>query len=257
MAYGKIKADAIVYDNSGSDVEVSTADITSKAGTASPTFTGTPTAPTAAAGTDTTQIATTEFVNDHVTANSLPLAGGTLTGDLVLSGDPDANLKAATKQYVDTQVGSAAQTTGSTFTGDVTFDEAISIERVKEKVSILSSAVTGAQQFNAKDQAVVFHTANASGNFSINITGDNSTLLNALMTTGQVFTGVFITRYGSTAYYPTAINVDGSTPTDIKWVGGAPSAAGTANSITAISFSVIKIGDSAFNVLVTQTAYEA
>ena len=253
MAYGKIKADAIVYDNSGSDVEVSTADITSKAGTASPAFTGTPTAPTASVGTNTTQIATTAFV----TASSLPLAGGTLTGDLVLSGDPDANLKAATKQYVDTQVGTAAQTTGSTFTGDVTFDEAISIERVKEKVSILSSAVTGAQQFNAKDQAVVFHTANASGNFSINITGDNSTLLNALMTTGQVFTGVFITRYGSTAYYPTAINVDGNTPTDIKWVGGAPSAAGTANSITAISFSVIKIGDSAFNVLVTQTAYEA
>ena len=47
MAYGKIKADAIIYDNSGSDVEVTTADITSKAGTASPTFTGTPAAPTA------------------------------------------------------------------------------------------------------------------------------------------------------------------------------------------------------------------
>ena len=253
MAYGKIKADAIVYDNSGSDVEVSTADITSKAGTASPAFTGTPTAPTASVGTNTTQIATTAFV----TANSLPLAGGTLTGDLVLSGDPDANLKAATKQYVDTQVGTAAQTTGSTFTGDVTFDEAISIERVKEKVSILGTAVTGAQQFNAKDQAVVFHNANASGNFSINITGDNSTLLNALMTTGQVFTGVFITKYGSTAYYPTTINVDGSTPSEIKWVGGAPSSAGTVNSITAISFSVIKTADSTFTVLVTQTAYEA
>ena len=253
MAYGKIKADAIVYDNSGSDVEVSTADITSKAGTASPAFTGTPTAPTASVGTNTTQIATTAFV----TANSLPLAGGTLTGDLVLSGDPDANLKAATKQYVDTQVGTAARTTGSTFTGDVTFDEAISIERVKEKVSILGTAVTGAQQFNAKDQAVVFHNANASGNFSINITGDNSTLLNALMTTGQVFTGVFITKYGSTAYYPTTINVDGSTPSEIKWVGGAPSSAGTVNSITAISFSVIKTADSTFTVLVTQTAYEA
>ena len=43
MAYGKIKADAIIYDNSGSDVEVSTADITSKANVASPTFTGTAT----------------------------------------------------------------------------------------------------------------------------------------------------------------------------------------------------------------------
>lgn len=31
----------------------------------------------------------------------LPKAGGTMTGDLVLAGDPDSALKAATKQYVD------------------------------------------------------------------------------------------------------------------------------------------------------------
>jgi len=70
MAYGKIKADAIVYDNSGSDVEVSTADITNKAGLASPTFTGTPAAPTAAQGTDTTQLATTAFVNAEIAADT-------------------------------------------------------------------------------------------------------------------------------------------------------------------------------------------
>jgi len=45
-----------------SDVEVSTADITGKANLASPTFTGTPAAPTASSGTNTTQLATTAFV---------------------------------------------------------------------------------------------------------------------------------------------------------------------------------------------------
>ena len=34
-------------------------------------------------------------------ANHLPLAGGTLTGNLILNGAPSANLQAATKQYVD------------------------------------------------------------------------------------------------------------------------------------------------------------
>jgi|TARA_R100000149_G_C5848305_1_gene117906 hypothetical protein len=62
MAYGKIKADAIVYDNSGSDVEVTTSSIVSKANLASPAFTGTPTAPTASTGTNNTQIATTAYV---------------------------------------------------------------------------------------------------------------------------------------------------------------------------------------------------
>lgn len=83
MAYGKIKADAIIYDNSGSDVEVLTADITSKANLASPTFTGTPAAPTAAQGTNTTQIATTAFVNAEIaadTAAKAPLASPTFTG---------------------------------------------------------------------------------------------------------------------------------------------------------------------------------
>lgn len=68
MAYGKVKADAFVYDNSGSDVEValssiaSANDLNAKAPLASPNFTGIPLAPTAGAGTNTTQVATTAFV---------------------------------------------------------------------------------------------------------------------------------------------------------------------------------------------------
>jgi len=44
-----------------------TTDLGNKAPIASPTFTGTPKAPTAAAGTNTTQVATTEFVNTAIT----------------------------------------------------------------------------------------------------------------------------------------------------------------------------------------------
>jgi len=40
MAYGKIKADAIIYDDSGSDVEKSIAALATAAPTGSPTFTG-------------------------------------------------------------------------------------------------------------------------------------------------------------------------------------------------------------------------
>ena len=40
MAYGKIKADAIIYDDSGSDVEKSIAALATAAPTANPTFTG-------------------------------------------------------------------------------------------------------------------------------------------------------------------------------------------------------------------------
>ena len=66
MAYGKIKADAIIRDNSGTDEEVTMASLVAKAGLASPAFTGTPTAPTAAATTDSTQVATTAYVKDQL-----------------------------------------------------------------------------------------------------------------------------------------------------------------------------------------------
>ena len=68
MAYGKIKVDTIVYDNSGNDVELavsgipSSSSLNAKANLASPTFTGVPAAPTAAVSTNTTQVATTAFV---------------------------------------------------------------------------------------------------------------------------------------------------------------------------------------------------
>lgn len=106
-----------------------------KATLASPTFTGTPAAPTATTPTSSTQIATTAFVHAVVDAvidsspgaldtlnelaaalgddanfaatmttalaGKLSLAGGTMTGDIVLDGDPTIALHPATKQYVD------------------------------------------------------------------------------------------------------------------------------------------------------------
>ena len=62
MAYGKIKADTFVYDNSGSDVEVTLSSLGNKANLNSPTFTGTPVVPGYA-----------------------PLAGATFTGNVVMS----------------------------------------------------------------------------------------------------------------------------------------------------------------------------
>jgi hypothetical protein len=70
MAFGKIKADAIIRDNSGTEEEVTLASLVAKAGLASPTFTGTPEAPTANAGTNTTQVATTAFVTTAANARA-------------------------------------------------------------------------------------------------------------------------------------------------------------------------------------------
>ncbi len=78
--YGKIKADTIVYDNNGVDAERSFASIaTGSAPTADPTFTGTVTIPTPAAGDNTTKAASTAYVQTEL-ADYAPINNATLTG---------------------------------------------------------------------------------------------------------------------------------------------------------------------------------
>jgi hypothetical protein len=85
---GKVVLDGISYpDSDGTNGQViqtngsgvlsfGTIDLSSKADVASPTFTGTPAGPTASAGTNTTQLATTAFVTTAV-ANAEPFPSGT------------------------------------------------------------------------------------------------------------------------------------------------------------------------------------
>lgn len=92
-------------------------DISGKANLASPTFTGTPAAPTAAAGTNTTQIATTAFVttaiNNVLSASDAMVFKGTLgTGGTVTTlpashavGDTYKVIKAGTYAGVACEVG--------------------------------------------------------------------------------------------------------------------------------------------------------
>jgi hypothetical protein len=66
-----------------------------------------------------------------------------MTGDLVLAGDPNANLEAATKQYVDKVYrfrGSRAST--SYATGDTTLTSITTVENLNNPVSVASGVVT-------------------------------------------------------------------------------------------------------------------
>jgi hypothetical protein len=113
MAYGKIKADALIRDNSGTDEEITMATIvgldTNKANLASPTFTGTPAAPTAAADTNTTQIATTAYVQTEL-GDFATLASPTLTGTPAAptAAASTDSTQIATTAYVKDQVGETA-----------------------------------------------------------------------------------------------------------------------------------------------------
>jgi hypothetical protein len=65
------------------------------------------------------QAATKEYVDGQV-GTALPKSGGTLTGALVLASDPSTTLQAATKNYVDSQVGTVLPKSGGSLSGALT-----------------------------------------------------------------------------------------------------------------------------------------
>jgi hypothetical protein len=127
----------------------------------------------------------------------------------------------------------------------------------EERVNVSASTATGTVTINSATDSVTYFTANASANFTVNLRGNASLTMNNALETGEVITSVFMNTNGTTAYYPTAVQVDGGTAgVSTKWQGGAAPTAGNASSIDSYSFSVIKTAGSAFTVLASQTQFK-
>jgi microcystin-dependent protein len=107
--------------------------IATKANSASPAFTGTPTGPTATAGTNTTQLATTAFVNALFPAGIIAMWSGVIsnipTGWYLCNGSngtPDLRNKFIIGAYLDDTVAKTTVTGSNTQTGGT--KDAVNVE---------------------------------------------------------------------------------------------------------------------------------
>ena len=123
-----------------------------------------------------------------------------------------------------------------------------------EQMTISATAATGTINFDAITQSVLYYTTNASGNFTMNVRGSSGVTLNNSMVTGQSLTIAFLCTNGSTAYYQTAMTIDGTSVTP-KWQGGTAPSAGNASSIDSYVYTIIKTGAATFTVLASQTKF--
>ena len=124
----------------------------------------------------------------------------------------------------------------------------------QEFMTISATAATGTINFDTITQSILYYTSNSSANFTLNFRGDSGTLLNSLMSTGSSITLVFMNTNGSTAYYPTAITIDGNAVTP-KIQGGTAITSGNASSIDSYSITIIKTANATFTVLEAQTKF--
>jgi hypothetical protein len=220
---------------------------------------------TTAAGTSTTVLhgnasGAPTFGAVSLTADvsgTLPVGNGgsgaaTLTG--VLKGNGTSAFTAATAgtDYV-------APGTATTFTALQTFSGSTSVADLKtsnilEVATISATAATGTIDYDVTTQSVLYYTTDASGNFTVNFRGSSGTSLDTIMATGESLSATFLVTNGASAYYNSAVQVDGSSVTP-KWQGGSAPTSGNASSIDSYTYVIIKTGSAAFTVLASVTKF--
>jgi hypothetical protein len=189
------------------------------------------------------------------------ISAGTGTGTaIVINGDTTGNL------VLQTNGTTTAVTLGTdqsaTFVQKVTAvgtasAAGLKIADVLETATVSATAATGTIAYDVTTQVVLYYTSNASANWTVNFRGSSGTSLNTLMATGESVTAAFLVTQGATAYYNSAVQVDGTTSgVTTVWLGGAPTA-GNASGIDSYRYLIIKTGDAAFTVLASNTQFKA
>ena len=181
--------------------------------------------------------------------------------DLANAGTALTSVSATELAYLDgvtsavqTQIDAkAASSTAATLTGTETLtnktltapaiNNAINTGSVliapEERTTVSATAATGTVHFDAITQGVLYYTTNASANWTLNVRGSSGATLNSILTVGDAITVSFLVTNGSTAYYQTAFNIDGSAVTP-KYSGGTAPASGNASSIDVYTYTIVK-----------------
>lgn len=188
------------------------------------------------------------------------ISAGTTSGTaLVNAGDTTGNL------VLQTNGTTTALTLGTdqsaTFAGRANMVGTASVAGVKiadvlETATVTATAATGTIAYDVTTQVVLFYTTNASANWTVNFRGSSGTSLNTLMATGESLTAAFLVTQGSTAYFNSAVQVDGTTSgVTTRWQGGTAPAAGNASGVDAYTYTIIKTANATFSVFAAQTRF--
>jgi hypothetical protein len=121
--------------------------------------------------------------------------------------------------------------------------------------TVSATAATGTIQYDVITQSVLFYTSNASGNWTLNIRGDSSTILNSFMTTGQSISIAFLVTQGASAFYNSAVTIDSVSVTP-QWQGGTAPTSGNASGVDIYTYTIVKTASAAYNVFASQTQFK-
>jgi len=123
-----------------------------------------------------------------------------------------------------------------------------------EAITVSATAATGVIAYDVTTQSVLYYTTNASANWTVNFRASSGTSLDTALATGECVTVAFLVTQGGTAYYNSAVQVDGASVTP-KWQGGTAPTSGNVSSVDAYVYTIVKTGAAAFTVFASQTKF--
>jgi hypothetical protein len=174
----------------------------------------------------------------------LPVAGGTVNGNTTIAALLTANSVAV--------VGNSTIGGNETVTGKLTaLGNSASlgalVNNISETATVNAYGISGNLNFDVTTQSVLFYTAAAATNWTLNVRGNATNSLNTLLGIGQAINIVFLSTNGTTAYYNNAFQIDGSAVT-VKWLNGTAPGAGNPSAVDIYSYTIIKTAAATFSV---------
>ena len=176
------------------------------------------------------------------------------TNEITVTNAAAGNDPAISATGGDTNVGITLTPKG---TGRITANGEAKIFGVFEGVTVSDTYIT-AFTYDILTQAVYFQNVNLGSDFTVDIRGDGSNALNAVMATGESVTMALITKQANTTFFNTSyVLIDGTT-TNVTtvWQGGAAPTVGNASSNDVYTYTAIKTAASTYTVLASQTQFK-
>jgi hypothetical protein len=167
----------------------------------------------------------------------------TAPGEILASSSNITTMIANTANIVNINISDNANINNVTVSGTTT------IQQAKEKVFLDSTPAAGTVNFYLLDQAIIYKTADANSNFTLNISANASISLNSIMSNGQSVTCTLLNTNGPTGYYANAFSIDGVSVSP-KYIGPAP-VSGINNGIDSYTLNIIKTDAATYTVLVS------